>query len=105
MKLVKYIYIVGILLLFLACHSKVQIKPPASPEQAQPKPKFVTLGNENFVNNYLKLVENKRVGLITNPRGVTRNLEYTSDVFFNHPKINLVALFGPEHGIRGKRYN
>ena len=102
MKLDKYIYIVGILLLFLACQSKVQIKPPTPPEPA--KPLKVILGNENFINNHLKLIENKRVGLITNPSGVTENLKYTSDVFFNHPKINLVALFGPEHGIRGNEY-
>ena len=102
MKLDKYIYIVGILLLFLACQSKVQIKPPTPPESI--KPLKVILGNENLINNHIKLFENKRVGLITNPSGVTENLEYTSDVFFNHPKINLVALFGPEHGIRGNEY-
>ena len=103
MKLVKYIYIVGILLLFLACQSKVQIKPPV-PSTEFTKPLKVILGNENLINNQLKLFENKRVGLITNPSGVTGNLKYTSDVFFNHPKINLVALFGPEHGIRGNEY-
>ncbi len=103
MKLDKYIYIVGILLLFLACQSKVQIKPPdLTPKPA--KQLKTILGNENFINNHLKLVENKRVGLITNPSGVTENLELTSDVFFSHPKINLVALFGPEHGIRGNEY-
>ena len=102
MKIAKFTYIVGILLLILSCQSKTQIKKPDHNDSKNPA--NVVLGNDNFINNYLKLVENKRVGLVTNPSGVTSNLKYTSDVFFHHPKINLVALFGPEHGIRGNEY-
>ena len=102
MKINKYFYIVGTLLFIVACQPKVQIKAPEVPKPE--KLKKVILGNDNFINNYLNLVKNKRVGLITNPSGVNGNLEYTSDVFYNHPEINLVALFGPEHGIRGNEY-
>jgi len=43
----------------------------------------------------------KRVGLITNPTGVTRDLRSTIDVLHNSKKVKLVALFGLEHGVRG----
>ncbi len=43
----------------------------------------------------------KRVGLITNPTGVTSTLLSTIDVLFESSQVRLVALFGPEHGVRG----
>ena len=46
----------------------------------------------------------KRVGLVTNPSGVDRNLRSTIDVLNDAPEVNLVALFGPEHGVRGDVY-
>ena len=46
----------------------------------------------------------KRVGLVTNPSGVDRNLNSTIDILYNAPEVKLVALFGPEHGVRGDVY-
>ncbi len=46
-------------------------------------------------------IKGKRVGLITNPTGVDRNLQSTVDLFFHSDAIKLVALYGPEHGVRG----
>lgn len=46
----------------------------------------------------------KRVGLVTNPSGVDRKLRSTIDILFEAPEVNLVALFGPEHGVRGDAY-
>lgn len=43
----------------------------------------------------------KRVGLITNPTGVTRDLRSTIDVLREARNVKLVALFGLEHGVRG----
>jgi uncharacterized protein YbbC (DUF1343 family) len=43
----------------------------------------------------------KRVGLITNPTGVDARLRSTIDILFEAPGVRLVALFGPEHGVRG----
>jgi len=48
-----------------------------------------------------KCLQGKRVGLITNPTGVNRHLVSTVDVLNNAPGVNLVALYGPEHGVRG----
>ncbi len=64
----------------------------------------VMLGSENFMANYKYLVDGLRTALLTNPSGVNRNLESTADIFMADPAINLVALFGPEHGIRGAIY-
>ena len=46
----------------------------------------------------------KRVGLVTNPSGVDRNLRSTIDILFEAPEVNLVALYGPEHGVRGDAF-
>lgn len=67
-----------------------------------PRPqKKVKPGIEVFLKNHLDLVKGKRVGLITNPTGVDSNLKSTIDLFYKNPEINLVALYGPEHGVRG----
>lgn len=44
----------------------------------------------------------QRVGLITNPTGITSDLRSTIDVLHAAPEVDLVALFGPEHGVRGE---
>jgi uncharacterized protein YbbC (DUF1343 family) len=43
----------------------------------------------------------KRVGLVTNHTGRTRDGVSTIDVLFHAPGVTLVRLFSPEHGIRG----
>jgi uncharacterized protein YbbC (DUF1343 family) len=49
-------------------------------------------------------LEGRRVGLVTNPSGVDRHLHSTIDILFEAPEVNLVALYGPEHGVRGDVY-
>ena len=49
-------------------------------------------------------LKGKRVGLVTNPSGTDRNLRSTIDILAEAPGVNLVALFGPEHGVRGDVY-
>ena len=49
-------------------------------------------------------LQGKRVGLVTNPSGVDRYLRSTIDILFDAPEVDLVALFGPEHGVRGDAY-
>jgi len=60
------------------------------------KPGIEVLKSQNF-----KILEGKRVGLITNPTGFDNSMNSTIDVLFEAPNVNLVALFGPEHGVRG----
>jgi CubicO group peptidase (beta-lactamase class C family) len=47
------------------------------------------------------LLKGKRVGLITNHTGRDRDGNPTIDVLHKAPDMKLVALFSPEHGIRG----
>ncbi len=49
-------------------------------------------------------LQGKRVGLVTNPSGVDHNLVSTVDILNEAPGVKLVALFGPEHGVRGNAH-
>jgi uncharacterized protein YbbC (DUF1343 family) len=64
----------------------------------QPK---VKLGVDVLRSRKFDILKNKRVGLITNPTGVASDLQQTIDVLANAPEVQLVALYGPEHGVRG----
>jgi uncharacterized protein YbbC (DUF1343 family) len=59
------------------------------------------LGVEVLFESRLDLVRGKRVGLITNPTGVDGARRSTVERFRAQPDLNLVALYGPEHGVRG----
>ena len=61
----------------------------------------IQTGIEVLKNRNFKILEGKRVGLITNPTGVDNQLKSTIDILHEAPNVNLVALFGPEHGVRG----
>ena len=63
--------------------------------------KPVKTGIEVLREQNYKILEGKRVGLITNPTGVDKQLKSTVDILFEAKKVKLVALFGPEHGVRG----
>ncbi len=49
-----------------------------------------------------KTLRNSRLGLVLHPASVDRRLIHTLDVFLNHSSLNVTALFGPQHGIRGE---
>src|SRR5215204_2742840 len=59
------------------------------------------LGVDVLFEKRLDLVRGRRVGLITNPTGVDRDLTSTVERFRRHPELKLAALYGPEHGVRG----
>ncbi|MFG3147660.1 exo-beta-N-acetylmuramidase NamZ domain-containing protein [Streptomyces sp. NPDC048243] len=42
-----------------------------------------------------------RVGVVTNPTGVTRDVRHIVDVMHADQRVDLTAVFGPEHGFRG----
>ena len=67
-------------------------------EQQPAKKVEVKLGIDQ-IDDYLELFKGKKVGLITNATGVNSNFKSTIDILYE--KVNLVALFAPEHGIRG----
>ena len=64
----------------------------------------VKTGLEVLVESGFAPLVGKRVGLVTNPSGVDRNLNSTVDILAAAPGVELVALFGPEHGVRGSEH-
>lgn len=66
---------------------------------AQVKPGIEVLRDGGF-----KQLQGKRVGLVTNPSGIDNNLRSTVDILNEAPGVKLVALFGPEHGVRGNAH-
>lgn len=69
---------------------------------AQPRVvRSVFLGIDNLTQRNFDLLEGKRVGLLTHPAGVNRQGESTIEVLHRASNVDLVALFGPEHGVYG----
>jgi len=58
-------------------------------------------GIEVLNESGFELLKGKNVGLITNPTGVDSKLKSTVDILAEAKEVNLVALYGPEHGVRG----
>jgi uncharacterized protein YbbC (DUF1343 family) len=71
----------------------------SEPESALREP--VLPGLEVLLRDSLHLVRGKRVGFVTNQSAVTGAGESGIDLLHRAPGVNLVALFGPEHGLRG----
>ena len=59
-------------------------------------------GIDVLKNGGFSQLAGKRVGLITNHTGITRDGKSTVQVLHESDAINLVALFSPEHGIAGR---
>lgn len=64
----------------------------------------VKTGIEVLCDREFEGLKGKRVGLVTNPSGVDRYMNSTVDILYNAPGVELVALYGPEHGVRGDVY-
>ena len=64
----------------------------------------VKTGIEVLVEHDFQELKGKRVGLVTNPSGVDSRLRSTIDILHDAPEVDLVALYGPEHGVRGDVY-
>jgi uncharacterized protein YbbC (DUF1343 family)/CubicO group peptidase (beta-lactamase class C family) len=76
---------------------------PEAPTPA-PAPRMNTLSGIDVLEaEKFDRLKGRKIGLITNPSGLDRQRRATADVLFEQSKagtFNLVALFGPEHGIR-----
>ncbi|MEU9478350.1 DUF1343 domain-containing protein [Streptomyces sp. NPDC048191] len=58
-------------------------------------------GFERLAADGYSLLQGQRVGVVTNPTGVTRDVRHIVDVMHADPRVGLRAVFGPEHGFRG----
>lgn len=61
----------------------------------------VKTGIEVLREQGYKSLKGLRVGLVTNPTGVDSRLQSTADILHQAEEIRMVALYGPEHGVRG----
>ncbi len=84
---VLVIAIVGLAL--AGCNCKQNCKPQ------------IKLGIEVLEEQGFKILEGKRVGLCTNATGIDQDFRSTLDILHQAPNVNLVAAYGPEHGVRG----
>ena len=73
---------------------------PSSPKPQAPSPSVLS-GIDVLARDSFAKLKGKRVGLITNHTGVARDGKSTIDLLHTAPGVQLVALFAPEHGIRG----
>lgn len=87
--------------------------PEPAPEEPAPKPaeaaapapsREVLPGVEVLLRDHADALAGLRVAILTNPTGVTRRLESTVDAVGALPGVELVRLFGPEHGVRGQHF-
>jgi uncharacterized protein YbbC (DUF1343 family) len=63
---------------------------------------MVKLGLENFLQAPPPSIRGARVGLIVNPASINSRFEHAADLMHRCDRIELAALFGPQHGIRGE---
>lgn len=61
----------------------------------------VVPGLEVLLRDSAHLVRGKRVGFITNQTAITSTGESGIDLLHRSPDVQLAALYGPEHGLRG----
>ncbi|CAN5888476.1 hypothetical protein BH23PLA1_BH23PLA1_04710 [soil metagenome] len=73
---------------------------PLIPEE--PAVREVKCGIDVLIEHEFEGLKGKRVGLVTNHTGLTRAGRSTIDALFEAEGVELVALFSPEHGIRGQ---
>ncbi|HEY7545399.1 MAG TPA: DUF1343 domain-containing protein [Blastocatellia bacterium] len=62
----------------------------------------VKTGLEVLFDSRLDALQGGRIGLIVNPSSIDSRFNHAADLFHQHSQINLTALFGPQHGIRGE---
>jgi uncharacterized protein YbbC (DUF1343 family) len=68
---------------------------------AAPQGHRLRTGFERLVKDGYDILRGERVGIVTNPTGITRDARHIVDVMHADDRVNLTAVFGPEHGFRG----
>src|SRR5207302_10396070 len=58
-------------------------------------------GIDVLVKDGFQALKGRKIGLVTNHSGRNRDGRSTTDLLYRAPGVSLVALFSPEHGIRG----
>ncbi|MFJ8053375.1 exo-beta-N-acetylmuramidase NamZ domain-containing protein [Streptomyces luteogriseus] len=73
---------------------------PSTASAAQRRRRLRT-GFERLAQAGYSLLDGEKVGIVTNPTGITRDARHIVDVMHADACVGLTAVFGPEHGFRG----
>jgi uncharacterized protein YbbC (DUF1343 family) len=65
-----------------------------------PATRTVRIGIERLIEEDRSLVAGARVALVSNPASIDRGFRHAAEILGEDPRIELVALFGPQHGFR-----
>ncbi|MEU4036362.1 exo-beta-N-acetylmuramidase NamZ family protein [Streptomyces collinus] len=86
----------------LAASASMASVPVLSPHRATPQHrKPLRTGFERLAADGYAALGGRRVGVVTNPTGITRDARHIVDVMHEDHRVELTAVFGPEHGFRG----
>lgn len=97
-----YLFFIAFL---ISCSSKksmlsnVENEKPSEEINKHNSIKHLKLGADNY-DLYLKLLQNKNVGIVTNQSGILSNKTHLVD-FLIEKNISVIKIFAPEHGFRG----
>ncbi|MCU7493167.1 MAG: DUF1343 domain-containing protein [Ignavibacteria bacterium] len=61
----------------------------------------VKTGDDLLFTKYFNLIKGKKIGLVTNHTGLLSDGRHIADALHENKDVKLIALFGPEHGVRG----
>lgn len=110
MKYILNIFFVILILMFVSTSCGIRVSRPSVKETGAETNKIeiktIKTGATNY-ENYLALLENKKVGIVTNQTGTVtyfkeNELLYESIVdFLIEKKVSVQKIFAPEHGFRG----
>ncbi|WP_435284443.1 exo-beta-N-acetylmuramidase NamZ family protein [Streptomyces koelreuteriae] len=73
----------------------------APPTAAAQRHKKLRTGFERLAQDGYTPLDSQKVGIVTNPTGITRDARHIVDVMHADDRVDLTAVFGPEHGFRG----
>lgn len=85
----KYLFLIlSLIALNGACYSQTE----------EPR---VKTGADLIIEKYFDIIKGKKIGLTTNHTGLLHDGTHLVDVLHKKNDVEIIALFGPEHGIRG----
>ena len=88
-KIFRYLTISAIFIILVSCSNSQSVN------------KKVQTGADLLISENISLIENKKLGIITNHTGILSDGTHLVDTLFSIKNISIFSLFGPEHGIRG----
>ncbi|MDG5804928.1 DUF1343 domain-containing protein [Streptomyces ossamyceticus] len=75
--------------------------PGGAPPSGETASSRLRTGFERLAAGGYRLLDGRRIGIVTNPTGVTRDARHIVDVMHADDRVELTAVLGPEHGFRG----